>query len=84
MSVPLTIDEMRMLFNISFLFLYLSCSCMCVQVRAKALKTLNIAHTVGPRSTAFPVEDVARMLMFRDVEEANDFMQQYGLNVSEE
>uniref|UniRef100_A0A3B4Y6D5 Germinal-center associated nuclear protein n=1 Tax=Seriola lalandi dorsalis TaxID=1841481 RepID=A0A3B4Y6D5_SERLL len=53
------------------------------QVRAKALKTLNIAHTVGPRSTAFPVEDIARMFMFPDIAEATDFIQQYGLNVSD-
>ncbi|XP_026231972.1 germinal-center associated nuclear protein [Anabas testudineus] len=53
------------------------------QVRAKALKTLNMAHTVGPRSTAFPVEDIVRMLMFRDAAEATDFIQQYGLNVSD-
>lgn len=54
-----------------------------MQVRAKALKTLNMAHTVGPRSTAFPVEDIVRMLMFHDAAEATDFMQQYGLNVSD-
>ncbi|XP_067459089.1 germinal-center associated nuclear protein [Thunnus thynnus] len=53
------------------------------QVRAKALKTLNVAHTVGPRSTAFPVDDVVRMLMFRSVAEATDFIQQYGLNVND-
>ncbi|XP_042351006.1 germinal-center associated nuclear protein [Plectropomus leopardus] len=53
------------------------------QVRAKALKTLNMAHTVGPRSTAFPVEDIVRMLMFRDADEAADFIQQYGLNISD-
>ncbi|XP_040004702.1 germinal-center associated nuclear protein [Xiphias gladius] len=51
------------------------------QVRAKALKTLNIAHTVGPRSTAFPVEDIARMFMFHSTTKATDFIQQYGLNV---
>ncbi|XP_065817978.1 germinal-center associated nuclear protein isoform X2 [Labrus bergylta] len=51
------------------------------QVRAKALKTLNIAHTIGPRSTAFPVDDVVRMLMFQSVEEATEFIQQYGINV---
>ncbi|XP_041806149.1 germinal-center associated nuclear protein isoform X2 [Chelmon rostratus] len=51
------------------------------QVRAKALKTLNLAHTVGPRSTAFPIEDIVRMLMFRNAAEATDFIQQYGLNV---
>ncbi|XP_018552194.1 LOW QUALITY PROTEIN: germinal-center associated nuclear protein [Lates calcarifer] len=53
------------------------------QVRAKALKTLNMAHTVGPRSTAFPVEDITRMLMFRNTTESTDFIQQYGLNVND-
>ncbi|KAM9850955.1 germinal-center associated nuclear protein [Aulostomus maculatus] len=53
------------------------------QVRSKALKTLNMAHTVGPRSTTFPVEDIVRMLMFCDAAEATDFIQQYGLNVSD-
>uniref|UniRef100_A0A3Q3QX71 Germinal-center associated nuclear protein n=1 Tax=Monopterus albus TaxID=43700 RepID=A0A3Q3QX71_MONAL len=51
------------------------------QVRKRALKTLNMAHTVGPRSTAFPLEDIVRMLMFRNRAEATDFIQQYGLNV---
>ncbi|XP_068184771.1 germinal-center associated nuclear protein isoform X2 [Antennarius striatus] len=54
------------------------------QVRAKALKTLNLAHTVGPRSTAFPVEDIVRMLMFRNNTEASDFIQQYGLVVNDD
>ncbi|XP_035532563.1 germinal-center associated nuclear protein [Morone saxatilis] len=54
------------------------------QVRAKALKTLNLAHTVGPRSTAFPLEDVVRMLMFRNAAEATDFIQQYGLNINDD
>ncbi|CAL8387635.1 unnamed protein product [Gadus morhua 'NCC'] len=54
------------------------------QVRSKALLTLNIAHTVGSqRSTAFPVEDLARMLMFPDVDAASNFVQQYGLVVSD-
>uniref|UniRef100_A0A8C6NZW1 Germinal-center associated nuclear protein n=2 Tax=Nothobranchius furzeri TaxID=105023 RepID=A0A8C6NZW1_NOTFU len=53
------------------------------QVRAKALKALNMAHTVGPRSTAFPIEDVVRMLMFRDATEGTDFVQQYGLVVND-
>ncbi|XP_037120761.1 germinal-center associated nuclear protein isoform X2 [Syngnathus acus] len=53
------------------------------QVRAKGLKTLNAAHTVGPRSTAFPVDDIVRMLMFCSAKEATDFIQKYGLNVSE-
>ncbi|KAF3842809.1 hypothetical protein F7725_001658 [Dissostichus mawsoni] len=53
------------------------------QVRAMALKIMNTAHTVGPRATAFPVEDLVRMLMFRTTEEGTDFIQQYGLNVNE-
>ncbi|KAM6934890.1 germinal-center associated nuclear protein [Xenentodon cancila] len=53
------------------------------QVRAKALKTLNMAHTVGPRSTPFPIEDVVRMLMFHNVAEATDFIQQHCLNISD-
>lgn len=55
-----------------------------LQVRSKALKTLNQAHTIGPRSTTFPLEDIVRMLMFRDTVEAADFIQQYGLALSEE
>nr|XP_046259110.1 germinal-center associated nuclear protein [Scatophagus argus] len=54
------------------------------QVRAKALKTLNLAHTVGPRSTVFPLEDIVRMLMFCSSAEATDFIQQYGLNVNDD
>ncbi|XP_038127205.1 germinal-center associated nuclear protein isoform X2 [Cyprinodon tularosa] len=53
------------------------------QVRSRALKTLNWAHTVGPRSTPFPVDDIVRMLMFRSAAEATDFIQQYGLNVND-
>uniref|UniRef100_A0A3B4ANF1 Germinal-center associated nuclear protein n=1 Tax=Periophthalmus magnuspinnatus TaxID=409849 RepID=A0A3B4ANF1_9GOBI len=53
------------------------------QVRSRALKTLNMAHTVGPRSTTFPLDDIVRMLMFRDGDEASAFIQQYGLNVSD-
>lgn len=54
-----------------------------MQVRAKALQTLNLAHTVGPRSTAFPLEDVARMLMFNNPAEAIDFIQHHGLIVND-
>lgn len=54
-----------------------------IQVRAKALKALNMAHTVGPRSTPFPVDDVVRMLMFQSAAEATDFIQQHGLNVND-
>ncbi|XP_072254034.1 germinal-center associated nuclear protein isoform X2 [Leuresthes tenuis] len=54
------------------------------QVRAKALKTLNMAHTMGPRSKIpFPVDDVVRMLMFHNTAEAVNFIQQYGLNVND-
>ncbi|XP_066542369.1 germinal-center associated nuclear protein isoform X2 [Hoplias malabaricus] len=54
------------------------------QVRHSALKALNIAYTVGSqRSTTFPVEDLVRMLMFRNASEATSFLQQYGLSVSE-
>ncbi|MEQ2188007.1 hypothetical protein GOODEAATRI_010573 [Goodea atripinnis] len=53
------------------------------QVRSKALKALNMAHTVGPRSTPFPVDDIVRMLMFRSAAEATDFILQYGLNVND-
>lgn len=68
---------------VQYVFFFFFFKCVCAQVRAKALKTLNMAHTVGPRSTAFPIEDIVRMLMFRNAEEAMDFIQQYGLNVNE-
>ncbi|KAM3607427.1 uncharacterized protein V6R79_007728 [Siganus canaliculatus] len=54
------------------------------QVRAMALKTLNWAHTVGPRSIPFPLEDISRMLMFHNTAEAADFIQQYGLVVNDD
>lgn len=54
------------------------------QVRRQALKILNVAFTVGSqRSTIFPVEDFVRMLMFRNATEATEFIQQYGLTVSD-
>uniref|UniRef100_A0A8C1G108 Germinal-center associated nuclear protein n=1 Tax=Cyprinus carpio TaxID=7962 RepID=A0A8C1G108_CYPCA len=54
------------------------------QVRSKALKILNVAFTVGSqRSTIFPVEDFVRMLMFRNATEATDFIQQFGLTISD-
>ncbi|XP_051565497.1 germinal-center associated nuclear protein-like [Myxocyprinus asiaticus] len=54
------------------------------QVRRKALKILNVAFTVGSqRSTIFPIEDFVRMLMFRNATEASDFIQQYGLSISD-
>lgn len=54
-----------------------------MQVRGKALQTLNLAHTVGPRSTAFPLEDIVRMLMFNSPEEATDFIQHHGLIIND-
>ncbi|XP_026851591.2 LOW QUALITY PROTEIN: germinal-center associated nuclear protein [Electrophorus electricus] len=54
------------------------------QVRHTALKALNMAYTVGSqRSTTFPVEDLVRTLMFRNASEATDFLQQYGLSVTD-
>ncbi|KAI1884892.1 hypothetical protein AGOR_G00214560 [Albula goreensis] len=54
------------------------------QVRREALRALNVAYTVGAqRSTSFPVDDLVRMLMFRNSAEAIDFVQQYGLSVCE-
>ncbi|XP_034042737.1 germinal-center associated nuclear protein isoform X2 [Thalassophryne amazonica] len=54
------------------------------QVRATALKILNVAYTVGPRSTAFPLKDIVRMFMFDNAAETMDFIQQYGLSVSDD
>ncbi|TSK92908.1 Germinal-center associated nuclear protein [Bagarius yarrelli] len=54
------------------------------QIRSSALKALNVAYTVGSqRSTSFPLEDLARMLMFRSASEATEFVQLYGLNVAD-
>lgn len=53
------------------------------QVRSRGLKTLNVAYTVGTRSTAFPLDDIVRMLMFQNSNEAVAFIQQHGLNVSD-
>lgn len=54
------------------------------QVRCSALKALNVAYTVGSqRSTSYPVEDLVRMLMFRNASEATEFLQLYGLNVAD-
>ncbi|KAK1165453.1 germinal-center associated nuclear protein [Acipenser oxyrinchus oxyrinchus] len=54
------------------------------QVRRDALKALNIAYTVGSqRSTTFPIDGLARMLMFQDDDEAADYAMQYGLIVND-
>lgn len=54
------------------------------QIRKDALKSLNIAYTVSTqRCTAFPLDHLVRMLLFRDREEATDFISYYGLSVSD-
>lgn len=53
------------------------------QVRSRALKRMNAAYTVGNRSTVFPLDDIVRMLMFPNEDEASAFIQQHGLNVSD-
>lgn len=54
------------------------------QIRKDALRALNMAYTVSTqRSTAFPLDSVVRMLLFRDGEEATDFLSYHGLTVSD-
>ncbi|XP_004429738.1 PREDICTED: germinal-center associated nuclear protein [Ceratotherium simum simum] len=58
--------------------------CYFNQIRKDALRALNIAYTVSTqRSTTFPLDGVVRMLLFRDCEEATDFLNYHGLAVSE-
>ncbi|XP_010634667.1 germinal-center associated nuclear protein isoform X2 [Fukomys damarensis] len=58
--------------------------CYFNQIRKDALRALSIAYTVSTqRSTAFPLDGVVRMLLFRDGEEATDFLNCHGLTVSE-
>ncbi|XP_062972149.1 germinal-center associated nuclear protein [Elgaria multicarinata webbii] len=58
--------------------------CYFSQIRRDALKSLNIAYTVNTqRSTIFPLDNVVRMLLFRDYEDATDFISYYGLSVSD-
>uniref|UniRef100_A0A8C3SJP1 Germinal-center associated nuclear protein n=1 Tax=Chelydra serpentina TaxID=8475 RepID=A0A8C3SJP1_CHESE len=58
--------------------------CYFSQIRRDALKSLNIAYTVNTqRSTVFPLDNLVRMLLFRDCEEATDFISYYGLSVSD-
>ncbi|XP_008563259.1 PREDICTED: germinal-center associated nuclear protein-like, partial [Galeopterus variegatus] len=53
-------------------------------IRKDALRALNIAYTVSTqRSTVFPLDGVVRMLLFRDSEEAADFLSHHGLAVSD-
>lgn len=54
------------------------------QIRRDALRALNVAYTVSTqRSTVFPLDGVVRMLLFRDCEEATDFLSYHGLAVSD-
>ncbi|NXH20252.1 GANP protein, partial [Bucco capensis] len=54
------------------------------QIRKDALKSLNVAYTVSTqRCTAFPLDHLVRMLLFKDCEEATDFVCYYGLSVSD-
>ncbi|XP_009990687.1 PREDICTED: germinal-center associated nuclear protein, partial [Tauraco erythrolophus] len=58
--------------------------CYFNQIRKDALKSLNIAYTVSTqRCTVFPLDHLVRMLMFKDCEEATDFISYYGLSVSD-
>ncbi|XP_077611507.1 germinal-center associated nuclear protein [Crocuta crocuta] len=58
--------------------------CYFHQIRKDALRALNIAYTVSTqRSTIFPLDGVVRMLLFRDCEEATDFLNYHGLTVSD-
>ncbi|XP_048193075.1 germinal-center associated nuclear protein-like [Perognathus longimembris pacificus] len=53
-------------------------------VRRRALAALNVAYTASVRRPArFPLDDVARMLLFADTREAADFLCTHGLTVSE-
>ncbi|XP_021566811.1 germinal-center associated nuclear protein isoform X2 [Carlito syrichta] len=58
--------------------------CYFNQIRKDALRALNVAYTVSTqRSTVFPLDGVVRMLLFRDCEEAADFLNYHGLTVSD-
>ncbi|XP_067994306.1 germinal-center associated nuclear protein isoform X1 [Melanerpes formicivorus] len=58
--------------------------CYFNQIRKDALKSLNIAYTVSTqRCTVFPLDHLVRMLLFKDSEEASDFISYYGLSVSD-
>ncbi|XP_059777746.1 germinal-center associated nuclear protein isoform X2 [Balaenoptera ricei] len=58
--------------------------CYFNQIRKDALRALNVAYTASTqRSTTFPLDGVVRMLLFRDGEEATDFLSCHGLTVSD-
>uniref|UniRef100_A0A2K5HF91 Germinal-center associated nuclear protein n=1 Tax=Colobus angolensis palliatus TaxID=336983 RepID=A0A2K5HF91_COLAP len=55
-----------------------------ILIRKDALRALNFAYTVSTqRATVFPLDGVVRMLLFRDCEEATDFLTCHGLTVSD-
>ncbi|KAM9305650.1 germinal-center associated nuclear protein [Gastrophryne carolinensis] len=54
------------------------------QIRRSALQTLNVAYTLShQRSSLFPLEEMARLLFFQDVDQAAAYLTSYGLNVSD-
>ncbi|XP_031204641.1 germinal-center associated nuclear protein isoform X2 [Mastomys coucha] len=58
--------------------------CYFNQIRKDALRALNVAYTVSTqRSTVFPLDGVVRMLLFRDSEEATNFLNYHGLTVAD-
>ncbi|XP_027713217.1 germinal-center associated nuclear protein [Vombatus ursinus] len=58
--------------------------CYFNQIRKDALRALNVAYTVSTqRSTSFPLDNLVPMLLFRDAEEATNFLCYYGLSVSD-
>lgn len=66
-----------------WLFSELALTCF-FQIRKDALRALNVAYTVSTqRSTVFPLDGVVRMLLFRDSEEATNFLNYHGLTVAD-
>ncbi|XP_060225310.1 germinal-center associated nuclear protein isoform X2 [Meriones unguiculatus] len=58
--------------------------CYFSQIRKDALRALNVAYTVSTqRSTVFPLDGIVRMLLFRDCEEATNFLNYHGLTVAD-
>eukprot|EP00079_Xenopus_tropicalis_P039104 XP_017952875.1 PREDICTED: germinal-center associated nuclear protein isoform X3 [Xenopus tropicalis] len=54
------------------------------QIRRDALRVLNVAYTPSiQRPTLFPLESMLQMLFFQDTNEATEFLNSYGLSVSE-
>ncbi|XP_040213533.1 germinal-center associated nuclear protein [Rana temporaria] len=54
------------------------------QIRRRALQVMNIAYTFSPqRPTLFPLEEVVRLLLFQDADQATGFLTAYGLSVSD-